>query len=124
MRVAERVGEPGAQRTCIVAPGVVRFDDPLFAGFQRAVEIGRDDNVVGNESRRAERALEFRRKIDQHDLGVVRAAACLICAKLYVADEFDAGHQAKIEDQETASRLATSSDLTCWYSRLAEPKNK
>ena len=57
LRVAERVREPGAQRSGVVVAAVMRFDDLLLAGFQRPVEIGRDDDVVRNEAGGAERAL-------------------------------------------------------------------
>jgi hypothetical protein len=45
----------------------MRLDDRLLTGFQRAVEVGRESNVVGNESGVAKRPLQFRREVDEND---------------------------------------------------------
>ena len=83
--VAEHLGEPVAQAGLFL-PRLMLRDDLVLAPFQRMVEIGRDDDVVGDEPRDTER-LPGGGEMDQHQMRAPRSSrACLIWAKLYVAE--------------------------------------
>ena len=77
----------------------------LLAVFQRAVEIGRDDDVVGNEPRGAKGAFQFRRQIDEHDPRSARGRCLLDLRKTVRRRRIDAGDETEIENQKPAVRL-------------------
>ena len=66
---AQGIGQPGAQRFLVAAGGAMGVDDALFARLQRPVQIGHDEDVVGNKSRGAKRSFQFAAQIDQYDPG-------------------------------------------------------
>ena len=83
----------------------MRFDDILLAEFERAVDIGCNNDVVGNEPGGAKGAVQFRREIDQHDPRAAGGGRLLDLRETVGRRRIDAGNEAKIENQKTAIRL-------------------
>ena len=81
------------------------LDDFLLARFQRAVEIGDDRDVVGDEARGAKGAFQFRAEIGQHDAHAVRGGDLLDLRETMGGRRIDPGDEPEIENQKPAVRL-------------------
>src|SRR5262249_3576879 len=119
---SERFGKPLAQGAGLALMRLVRLDNGVLTHFEGSVEIGHDNDVGKKPGARKAFSTSRVRHVN-----IMRAphwsATCLICVKLNVADESTPVTSRKSNNRKRHFCFASSA-LTCWWSRLAEPKNR
>src|ERR1700691_5125460 len=105
MWIAESLRQPGAEGAKVAFGYPMQLDNSLLAGFQRPIEIGCNEDVIGDELRRTKQSFHLRGKIRQHDFGAGVACGLLDLGKTLRRRGIDPGDAAKIENQKPAIRL-------------------
>src|SRR5262249_19418385 len=118
---AERFGKPLAQGAGLAVMRLVRLDNGVLTRFEGSV-LGA--TMMSEKNRVARKAFSTSRV---RHVNIMRAphwsATCLICVKLNAADESTPVTSRKSNNRKRHFCFASSA-LTCWWSRLAEPKNR
>src|SRR5262249_45173047 len=120
---AERFSKPLVQSIGLAVMRLVRLDNRVLTRLSAASRLGA--TMIWSEINRAARNAFSTSRV--RHVKIIRAphwsATCLICVKLNVADESIPVTSRRSNNRKRHFWFASSA-LTCWWSRLAEPKNR